>query len=71
MTTTPDALFRLVDDSVDEVVALLTDLIRFETVNTGVMPTGNELPLCQYLQRRLAAEGSSRRPSARRRTAAT
>jgi acetylornithine deacetylase/succinyl-diaminopimelate desuccinylase-like protein len=57
MMTTPDALFSLVDDSADEVVALLTDLIRFETVNTGVMPTGNELPLCQYLQRRLAAEG--------------
>ena len=57
MMTTPDALFSLVDDSADEVVALLTDLIRFETVNTGIMPTGNELPLCQYLQRRLAAEG--------------
>ena len=57
MMTTPDRLFSLVDDNADEVVALLTDLIRFETVNTGVMPTGNELPLCQYLQRRLAAEG--------------
>ena len=38
MMTTPDALFSLVDDSADEVVALLTDLIRFETINTGVMP---------------------------------
>ena len=57
MMTTTDRLFSLVDDSADEIVALLTDLIRFETVNTGVMPTGNELPLCQYLQRRLAAEG--------------
>jgi acetylornithine deacetylase/succinyl-diaminopimelate desuccinylase-like protein len=57
MMTTIDRLFSLVDGNADEVVALLTDLIRFETVNTGVMPTGNELPLCQYLQRRLAAEG--------------
>jgi len=57
MTTTPDVLFSLVDDSADEVVALLTDLIRFETVNTGIMPTGDELPLCQYLQRRLVDEG--------------
>jgi acetylornithine deacetylase/succinyl-diaminopimelate desuccinylase-like protein len=57
MMTTTDRLFSLVEDSADEIVALLTDLIRFETVNTGVMPTGNELPLCQFLQRRLAADG--------------
>ncbi len=50
-------LLAAVDGSQDEIVNLLCDLIRFETVNTGVMPTGNELPLCRYLQEKLAAEG--------------
>lgn len=52
-----DTLFRLVDEQADEAVGLLVDLIRFETVNTGIMPTGDELPLCRYVQERLAAEG--------------
>ncbi len=57
MPTTLNDLFEMVDAHADEVVGLLADLIRFETVNTGVMPTGNELPLCRYVQARLAAEG--------------
>ena len=52
-----DRLFRMVDEGRDEIVGLLTDLIRFETVNTGVMPTGNELPLCLFVQKKLAAAG--------------
>ncbi len=52
-----DSLLRLADEHADEAVGLLSDLIRFETVNTGIMPTGNELPLCRYVQERLAAEG--------------
>lgn len=52
-----EQLFGMVDAHAEEVVGLLVDLIRFETVNTGVMPTGNELPLCRYVQERLAGEG--------------
>src|SRR5512142_2821375 len=52
-----ERLFRMADESADEGLALLADMIRFETVNTGVMPTGNELPLCLHLRDRLAAEG--------------
>jgi acetylornithine deacetylase/succinyl-diaminopimelate desuccinylase-like protein len=52
-----ERLFRMVDENAAEVVGLLTDLIRFETVNTGVMPTGDELPLCRFVQEKLAAEG--------------
>src|SRR5512142_3511850 len=54
-----ERLFRMADESAKEGVALLADLIRFETVNTGVMPTGNELPLCLHLRDWLAAEGIS------------
>ncbi|MBE0696750.1 MAG: M20/M25/M40 family metallo-hydrolase [Anaerolineaceae bacterium] len=52
-------LFSMADETVAEGVNLLADLIRFETVNSGVMPTGNELPLCQYLRDRLAKEDIS------------
>jgi len=54
---TLEQLFAMVDTHAEEVVGLLVDLIRFETVNTGVMPTGNELPLCRYVRDRLAGEG--------------
>ncbi len=54
-----DRLFRMADESAAEAVALLTDMIRYETVNTGVMPTGNELPLCRHLRDWLASEGIS------------
>ena len=36
-----ERLFRMADESAEEGVQLLADLIRFETVNSGVMPTGN------------------------------
>lgn len=45
-----------VDKSKDELVELLRELVRIPTVNTGIMPTGNELGLCQFLQQRLAKE---------------
>ncbi len=51
-----ERLFRMADEAADEGVNLLSDLIRFETVNTGIMPTGDELPLCQYLSDWLADE---------------
>jgi acetylornithine deacetylase/succinyl-diaminopimelate desuccinylase-like protein len=52
-----EELFQAVDKSRNEIVQLLCDLIRFPTVNTGVMPTGDELPLIEFLQSKLAAEG--------------
>jgi len=52
-----DKLLQTVDESENEIVQLACDLIRFPTVNTGVMPTGDELPLVKFLQKRLAADG--------------
>ncbi len=52
-----DKLLQLVDESENEIVQTLRDLIAFQTVNTGVMPTGDELPLCLYLQKKLAVDG--------------
>lgn len=52
-----ERIFRLADETTGEGVNLLADLIRFETVNTGVMPTGSELPLCRHLRDWLASEG--------------
>ena len=52
-----EKLLQTVDDSENEIVQLACDLIRFPTVNTGVMPTGDELPLAEFLHNRLAAEG--------------
>jgi acetylornithine deacetylase/succinyl-diaminopimelate desuccinylase-like protein len=50
-------LFHMVDDAEHELVDLLCQLIRVPTVNTGIMPTGDELPLVEFLQGELAAEG--------------
>ena len=52
-----EKLLQMVDESENELVQLLCDLIRFPTVNTGVMPTGDELPLVEFLRDKLAAEG--------------
>ncbi len=52
-----ERLFKMADETAREGIDLLAELIRFETVNTGVMPTGNELPLCQRLRDILAREG--------------
>jgi len=37
-----DALLTKVDEAREEIVALARDLVRLETVNSGVMPTGGE-----------------------------
>jgi acetylornithine deacetylase/succinyl-diaminopimelate desuccinylase-like protein len=55
--TSLEKLLQMVDESENEIVQLACDLIRFPTVNTGVMPTGDELPLVEFLQGKLAAEG--------------
>ena len=52
-----DELLVEVDKARDELVELLQDLVRIPTVNTGVMPTGNETELCQFLKKKLDAEG--------------
>jgi acetylornithine deacetylase/succinyl-diaminopimelate desuccinylase-like protein len=40
-----------------ELLALFRELIRFPTVNTGVMPTGDETPCAEFVRDLLAAEG--------------
>jgi acetylornithine deacetylase/succinyl-diaminopimelate desuccinylase-like protein len=52
-----DRLLADVDEARDEIVALTQDLVRLETVNTGVMPTGNETVACELLSRKLRGEG--------------
>ncbi|MFC1715469.1 M20 family metallopeptidase [Candidatus Poribacteria bacterium] len=52
-----DELLTEADKSRDEVIELLQELVRIPTVNTGVMPTGNETELCQFLKKKLDAEG--------------
>ena len=52
-----DELMTEADKSRDELVELLQDIVRIPTVNTGVMPTGNETELCQFLKQKLDAEG--------------
>jgi len=38
-----------VDNTTEELLEIHRRLVQFPTVNTGIMPTGNELELCQYL----------------------
>ena len=56
--TTPD-IRKIAEAHRDEIVALTRDLVRIDTTNTGVMPTGNETPAAEYLRQRLVAEGIS------------
>jgi len=48
---------RIADDHHDEIAALARDLVRIDTTNTGVMPTGNETEAATTLQRTLRAAG--------------
>jgi len=48
---------QIADKSRDEIVALARDLVRIDTTNTGVMPTGNETEAALHLQRMLRAAG--------------
>lgn len=48
-----------VDRAKDELVMLLQELVRIPTVNTGTMPTGNEIELCNFLKSKFDAEGIS------------
>ncbi|PKB83940.1 MAG: hypothetical protein BZY88_01125 [SAR202 cluster bacterium Io17-Chloro-G9] len=52
-------LFRQVDSAQDEILELEQALVRIPSVNTGVMPTGNETPVCEYARDWLARDGIS------------
>ena len=52
-----DDLIAAVDAARDEIVALTCDLVRIPTINTNVMPTGNEAPAIEVLRAKLAADG--------------
>jgi len=52
-------LFRQVDAVEQDILDLERDLIRIQSVNTGVMPTGNETEVCDYARDWLAQDGIS------------
>ena len=52
-----ESLLDQVDEMRDEIVSLEQDMVRIPTVNTGVMPTGNETELCQYIEKWLDEDG--------------
>jgi acetylornithine deacetylase/succinyl-diaminopimelate desuccinylase-like protein len=56
MVNTKD-LFREFEKCRDELVAFHQSLVRIPTVNTGVMPTGNETEACKFIQNKLSSEG--------------
>ena len=53
------AMFSQIDALESELVALVRDLVRIPSVNTGFMPTGDETPVCEYVRDWLAADGIS------------
>lgn len=50
-------LFELVDSARDELVEFHQSIVRVPTVNTGVMPTGNETPCAEVVKAKLADAG--------------
>lgn len=56
MISLEDLLLQ-VDAAQQEIVELEQALVRFPTVNTGRMPTGNETPLARFLAAKLEQEG--------------
>ena len=48
---------RIAEEHQEEITALASDLVRIDTTNTGVMPTGNETEAARYLERTLRAAG--------------
>jgi len=54
---TLDELLAKAEEGRAEIITLEQALVRIPTINTGVMPTGNETALCHYLQDVLAREG--------------
>ncbi len=54
-----DELLGQVDDCYDDLLNLHRELIRIPSVNTGVMPTGNETEAADYAAQWLAQDGIS------------
>ena len=52
-----DELLNQVEAASDEIVALEVALVQIPSINTGVMPTGDETPVCEYARDWLAREG--------------
>lgn len=50
-------LLAQVDETFDDLVSLHRDLVRIPSVNTGVMPTGNETEAADYASQWLAQDG--------------
>ena len=45
-----ESLLDQVDEMRDEIIALEQALVQIPTVNTGLMPTGNETEACRYIE---------------------
>ncbi len=52
-----DELFREFENCRSELLKFHQDLVRIPTVNTGIMPTGNETEACKFIQSKLAVDG--------------
>mgnify|MGYP000997361737 CR=1 FL=1 len=52
-----ESIFAEIDAMENEIIALEQDLIRIPSVNTGIMPTGNETPVAQHVRDFLASDG--------------
>ena len=52
-----DDLLAQVDASRNEIIELEQALVRIPSVNTGIMPTGDEMPVCEYIKDWLAQDG--------------
>ena len=52
-----DSLLAQVDGTRDDILDLEQALVRIPTVNTGLMPTGNESRACEYVRDWLAEDG--------------
>ena len=50
-------LLAQVDETFDDLISLHRDLVRIPSVNTGVMPTGNETEAADYASQWLAQDG--------------
>ena len=46
-----------VEAASDEIVALAVALVQISSINTGVMPTGDETPVCEFARDWMAREG--------------
>ena len=45
-----------VDSSVSDIVELEQSLVQIPSVNSGFMPTGDETPVCKFVQEWLAED---------------